>query len=173
MNPQSLDLENVFAIDRSGNELTYQNSSSDPSILKYRYKHIAKLDSELKYKQFSLGTSLRYNDFMRNIDKIFTSVLINGNYADNPLRDDPELNGASDGNIPQYNTWEGQIPGINAAREKFSNGDFIIDARLGYQLNNTLRLGFVINNLLNREYMTRPATMMPPRTFAFQCSLKI
>ena len=173
MNPQSLDLESVYAIDRSGNELTYQNSSSDPSVLKYRYKHIAKLDSELKYKQFSLGTSLRYNDFMRNIDKIFTSVLINGNYADNPLRDDPELNGASDGNVPQYDTWEGQIPGINAAREKFSNGDFIIDTRLGYQFNNTLRFGFVINNLLNREYMTRPATMMPPRTFAFQCSLKI
>lgn len=173
MNPQSLDLENVYAIDASDNELTYQNSSSDPSILKYRYNHIAKLDSELKYKHFSLGASLRYNDFMRNIDKVFTSVLINGNYSDNPLRDDPELNGASDGNVPQYDTYEGMIPGINAAREKFSNGDFIIDARLGYQFNSTTRFGFVINNLLNREYMTRPATMMPPRTFAFQCSLKI
>ena len=33
--------------------------------------------------------------------------------------------------------------------------------------------GFVINNLLNREYMTRPATMMSPRTFAFQINFKI
>ena len=45
--------------------------------------------------------------------------------------------------------------------------------KIGYQLNNMVRFGFVVNNLLNREYMTRPATMMPPRTFAFQCNLKI
>ena len=67
----------------------------------------------------------------------------------------------------------GLISGINKAREKYKNGDFIVDARLGYQLNNMVRFGFVVNNLLNREYMTRPATMMSPRTFAFQCNLKI
>ena len=66
-----------------------------------------------------------------------------------------------------------QIPGINAAREKFKNGDVIIDLRAGYQITETARIGFIINNLLNREYMTRPATMMPPRTFAMQLALKI
>ena len=82
---------------------------------------------------------------MKNIDKIFTEQ-------------DLELLG---------------ISGINEAREKYKNGDFIIDARLGYQLNNLVRFGFVINNLLNREYMTRPATMMSPRTFALQINFKI
>lgn len=173
MNPIPLDVEKVYAIDNGENEVTYQNSSSESTVLKYRYKHIAKIDTEIEYKQFSFGTSLRYNDFMQNIDNIFTSVLVNGNYADNPLRDDPALNGANDGGTPTYDNYEGMIPGINAAREKFANGDIIIDARLGYQFNNILRFGFVINNLLNREYMTRPATMMSPRTFAFQCSLKI
>ncbi len=127
--------------------LTYTNSSSDPSILKYRYTHIAKTDIELTYKSLSIGSSFRYNDFMRNIDKVFTEDFIGGE--------------------------NGMIPGINKAREKYINGDFIIDARLGYELNNMTRLGFIINNLLNREYMTRPATMMPPRTFAVQLSLKI
>ena len=65
------------------------------------------------------------------------------------------------------------ISGINEAREKFKDGDLIIDARLGYQFNEMIRFGFIVNNLLNREYMSRPATMMPPRTFAFQCSFKI
>ena len=88
---------------------------------------------------------------MRNIDAIFTSSLIN------------------DG-IPGY--FDG-IPGINDARDKFSGGDLIIDSRIGYQINNMFKLGFVINNLLNTEYMSRPANMMPPRTYAFQFNMKI
>ena len=84
---------------------------------------------------------------MKNIDKVFTEELIGGD--------------------------NGLIPGINKSREQYKNGDFIIDARLGYQFNDMLRFGFVVNNLLNLEYMTRPATMMAPRTFAFQLALKI
>ena len=153
MNPISIEPNEVYEIlddpvfleGEYIDSLTYTNSSSDPSILKYRYRHIAKTDIELTYKKLSLGNSLRYNDFMKNIDKIFTDSFL-------------EIIG---------------ISGINEAREKFKHGDFIIDTRIGYQFNDIVRFGFVINNLLNREYMTRPATMMPPRTFAFQCSLKI
>ncbi len=132
-------------------DITYNNSSSDPSVLKYRYKHLAKIDAELIYKRLSLGSSVRYNDFMKNIDAIFTDRTINEGFG--PI--------------------EAVIPGINEARDKFLNGDIIIDARMGYQLNDILRVGFVVNNVLNREYMTRPANMMPPRTFALQCNLKI
>ena len=153
MNPISLEPDKVYetlvdSIFLNGeyiSELTYTNSSSDPSILKYRYRNIAKIDIEFSYKKISLGNSLRYNDFMKNIDKIFTEEHL-------------ALLG---------------ISGINEARKKYKNGDLIIDTRLGYQLNNMVRFGFVVNNLFNREYMTRPATMMPPRTFAFQCNLKI
>ena len=155
MQPISLSPNEVYAVlDESmylGGEnidsLTYENSSSDPSILKYRYTHIAKTDIELNYKNISIGGSFRYNDFMKNIDKVFTDDLIGGE--------------------------DGMIPGINKAREQYLNGDFIIDTRLGYQFNSMVKLGFIVNNLLNREYMTRPATMMSPRTFAIQCSLKI
>ena len=156
MNPISLEPNVVYEV-LEGNgwynseteeyidSLTYTNSSSDPSILKYRYKHIAKVDIDFIYKKISWGTSFRYNDFMRNIDKIFT---------------DPALAGLG-------------ISGINEAREKYTRGDFIIDTRIGCQYNEMIRVGFVVNNLLNREYMTRPATMMPPRTFAIQLALKI
>jgi iron complex outermembrane receptor protein len=116
-------------------------------MLKYRYKHIAKADIEVIYKKTSLGGSVRYNSFMKNVDKVFTEDFIGGD--------------------------NGIIPGINTAREKFKDGDFIIDLRAGYQITKTARIGFIINNLLNREYMTRPATMMPPRTFAMQLALKI
>ena len=168
--PVPLDLDKAYATDLFGREATYRNSSSDTEVLKYRYQHLAKIDAEIVFKKISLGASFRYNDFMRNIDKIFTSVIMNGNYPDNPLRDDPSTWTAEN---PTYDDLDGQIPGINAAREKFKNGDFIIDIRAGYQINNNIRLGLIINNLLNREYMSRPANMMPQRTFAMQLRMKI
>ena len=144
MNPIPLDTTEVYA-EVLGNIVTYSNSSSDPSILKYRYNHIAKLDMELIYKKLSLGSSFRYNDFMKNIDKIFASEF----FA------------------------EEIVGGIPEAREKFKNGDFIVDVRTSYQLNDVTKISLVINNLLNREYMSRPANMMPPRTIALQCNMKI
>ena len=144
MNPVSLDLEQVYAESIHGYQLTYKNSGSDSTMLKYRYRHIAKVDLEIVYKGISLGGSMRYNSFMKNIDKIFTEDLI----AD-------------------------MIPGINESREKFGNGDLVIDLRAGYQITKTARIGLIVNNLLNREYMSRPANMMPPRTIAMQLALKI
>ncbi len=135
---------NLFGED-SITHLTYNNSSSDPTVLKYRYKHIAKIDAELIYKKLSFGGSLRYNDFMKNIDAIFADTAV-------------------------FSTL---VPGIPQARKNGENGDVIIDTRVGYQINNMFRFGFVINNLLNREYMSRPANMMPPRTFAMQLAIKI
>ena len=146
MNPISLNLNYVYEEDYYGRPLTYGNSGSDSTMLKYRYKHIAKADIEILYKKISLGGSMRYNSFMKNIDYIFTSELL------------PILTG---------------ISGINEAREKFKDGDLIIDLRAGYQMTKTARLGFIVNNLLNTEYMSRPANMMPPRTFAMQLALKI
>ena len=156
MNHKSLAPNEVYAYGYSHGEaydqsITYNNSSSDSTVLKYRYNHIAKLDLEIVYKKISLGGSFRYNSFMSNIDKIFTEDLIN--------------NG-----IP--GTFDG-IPGINNAREEFKHGDFIIDMRAGYSLNDKIRLGIIINNMLNREYMSRPADMEIQRTFAFQLSVKL
>jgi len=146
MDPISLDLDYVYAEDEY-KELTYISSSSDSTMLKYRYKHIAKADVEILYKKISIGGSMRYNSFMKNIDLVFTEEAIGGD--------------------------NGMIPGINTAREKFKNGDLIIDLRAGYQMTKTARLGFIVNNLLNREYMSRPANMMPPRTIAMQLAFKI
>ena len=139
--------EGVVEMEVLDQSINYNNSSSDSTILKYRYEHIAKADIEIVYKDISIGGSIRYNSFMKNIDLIFT---------------DPAIGGEN-----------GMISGINAARKEFNSGDLIIDLRAGYQMNKTARLGFVVNNVLNREYMTRPATMMSPRTFAMQLALKI
>lgn len=153
MNPISLKPNKSYANDFYDNPITYKNSSSDSTILKYRYKNVAKVDVELNRDKFSIGSSVRYNDFMSNIDYIFTTEIINNG--------DPNFG------------VDALIPGINESREKFKNGDIIFDMRIGYQIDEISKIGFVVNNLFNREYMSRPANMMPPRTFAFLINLKI
>ena len=150
LNPDEVYTESIGEISINGEiigpELTYNNSSSDPSILKYRYQHIAKIDAEITYfDNYILGGSVRYNSFMKNIDKVFTDEWLN-----------QEL-----------------IPGINEAREKFKNGDVIFDIRLGYNVDKNSKLSLMVNNVFNREYMSRPADMQPQRTIALQLSIKI
>ena len=76
INPISLSPDETLFMVEDSIPVTYSNSSSDPSVLKYRYKNIAKLDAEIIYKKYTLGTSIRYNDFMKNIDKIFTKYFL-------------------------------------------------------------------------------------------------
>ena len=97
-------------------------------------------------EEISSGVSIRYNSFMENIDAIFTSTL-----------------------------FEFAIPGIgiNESRETLSDGDFIVDYRYSRQVTEYSKVSFIINNILNTEYQSRPANMMPPRTVSVQWSIKV
>ena len=137
----------TYGEDINGIELNYYNTSSLDSndlFLKYRHKHVCKLDVEWQRGPIALGSSFRYNSFMLNVDKIFVSPL-----------------------------FETVVPGINESREQLNNGDFIVDTRVIYELNQTTSLSLIVNNLLNREYQTRPANMMPPRTLSLKCSVSL
>ena len=47
MNPISLELNKSYANDYYGNPITYNNSSADSTLLKYRYRTVATIDIEL------------------------------------------------------------------------------------------------------------------------------
>ena len=142
-----LNPEIPYGEDVNGNELNYYNTSSLDSsslFLKYRHKHVAKLDMEYKTGNWSFGTSFRYNSFMLNVDKIFVDPF-----------------------------FETLVPGIPESREKLADGDFIVDTRVICELNQTTSLSLIINNLFNREYQTRPANMMAPRTVSLKFGISI
>jgi outer membrane receptor protein involved in Fe transport len=65
------------------------------------------------------------------------------------------------------------LPGLREYREANDKGDVLVNWRFAWEPSATLKLSFFINNLFNREYMTRPADVGPPRTFAVQLGLKI
>lgn len=125
----------------------YQNTFSDTTgnILKYRFNHLAKLDVEVTYKKYSAGVSMRYGGFMRNIDKVFEEPIGGTTYI---------------------------LPGLKEYRQIYNKGNLVFDARLGYKLNDTYRFGFMVNNLLNSEYTSRPGDIQPPRNFSIQVQMK-
>jgi iron complex outermembrane receptor protein len=140
MNPISLNQDSTYRI-------SFSDSTSN--MLKYRFKHLVKLDIQATYKKFSLGISLRYNSFMKNIDLVFEEDL------------DPAIN--SEVYI---------LPGLKEYREKYNKGSLVIDFRLGYKFNEKIRLGLIANNLFNAEYSSRPGDIQPPRNFLMQLQMK-
>jgi iron complex outermembrane receptor protein len=64
------------------------------------------------------------------------------------------------------------INGIKEYRLKNKNGDIVFDARLSYQMNKMAKVGFIVNNVFNYEYIGRPADMQPPRSYAIQVAIK-
>ncbi len=124
----------------------YRQTFSDTSInlLKYRFRHLAKVDIQASYKKFFVGFSCRYNSYMQNIDRVFEQNL------------DP-----SGGELYI-------LPGLAEYRAKYNKGNFIVDTRMGYKINDAMKINFIANNLLNAEYVTRPGDIQPPRSFVLQ-----
>ena len=142
--PQALQPNLVYATDSTGKQMTYLNSSTNPSnnILKYRMQTIAKIDLQVTYKQFSIGGDMRYYSFMQNIDTIFYSFEAEGGY------------------------------GIEEYRKAHNTGISVFDARIGMQATKQFKIAFVVNNLTNLTYTLRPLKIESPRTFAIRLTYR-
>lgn len=130
---------------------SYTNTFSDSgsTVLKYRFKHLAKGDIEVKWKGIAVGFSCRYNSFMTNIDKTFVEGI-----------------SLIDGTTIEI------LPGLKRYREENNKGNLVFDARIGYEFMKHYRVGFMVSNLLNNEYVSRPGDVQPPRTYLLQLQLK-
>ena len=129
---------------------SYILTGSDSSqVLKYRNRHTFKGDVQLDYGKFSVGGSVRYMSFMRNIDVAFQQDLI----------------GVL---IPGYNSGQYIVPGLAEYRSIHNTGKTICDLRLGYEVKPGAKISLVVNNVFNIEMMGRPADIQPMRTFALQ-----
>lgn len=143
-----VDPDNPFGLDIF-NEVTYASTSSNPAndILKYRAQHLVRADVEFSMKGAAIGVSGRYNSNVQNIDGIFEEL------------DRPEFP-----HIPL---------GILNWRENHNKGDFILDLRASYQINETHKVALIANNALNREYAIRPLAIEEPRTTVFQYTINL
>lgn len=126
-------------------------------MLKYRFYHSAKADAEVTINRVNIGMSLNFNSFIVNIDKAFEDSLRFPNGS--PII----FNGQ-----PMF-----ILPGLREYREQNNKGQVIFDARFGIDLSKSSRISIVVRNIMNREYMIRPADVQAPRTFALQYMLKL
>ncbi|OFZ10458.1 MAG: hypothetical protein A3D92_11700 [Bacteroidetes bacterium RIFCSPHIGHO2_02_FULL_44_7] len=140
MNPVSLNNDPSYTA-------TFSDSGS--TLLKYRFKHLAKGDIELKWKGVSVGFSGRYNSYMANIDRTFVEGV--------PL---------ADGSVVQI------LPGLDNYRKIHNTGTVVFDLRFGYEFRKHYRVGLMVNNLLNVEYVSRPGDVQAPRSYVVQLQLK-
>ncbi len=146
MNPVLIDPDSSYIYGSNGNGGL---SDTNSRLLKYRFRHLAKGDIQFKYKKVMLGFSGRYNSFMENIDATFESGI-------NVV-----------GNTTQI------LPGLKSYRERNNNGALVFDTRIGYTINKHFLINFVINNVFNREYMTRPGDIQAPRQFLIRLQAQL
>jgi len=125
----------------------YRSTFSDTSsnMLKYRFNHLAKADLQFEYKGISIGGSMRLNSYMQNIDAIFENGFLGQQI----------------------------LPGLKNYREEHKGVTVVFDARIGYCYKEKYKIAFIVNNIANAEYMTRPGDVQAPRSFMLQLSYKL
>lgn len=167
--PQSIDPDEVFYSDSVGSsriDHTHNSTSIDTmKILKYRFEHLANIDIELTYRKWSLGYTFRYYSYMKNIDKVLYAM-------DSSVK---EENGHDqfDTGIIEY---RGDNEFVDAKGYSIGDkhpGNYVMDARISFQVAEWLKAAFIVNNLLNNEYSLRPLKMEQPRTASLQFTVKV
>ena len=123
-------------------------SSADYNVLKYRFRHTVKFDVESTIKKFRVGVTCNYNSFMEAVDAAFVDPI-----------------------IPAINLYI--IDGLQQYRDEQADGDLVIDIRLAFNINANSEVSLLCNNVLNREYSSRPAMMDAPRNFTLKYSLTL
>lgn len=140
--PEVLNADEVYATDSIGILYSFRTTRSDSTLmLKYRFRHMLKWDLQLSYQRFTLGWSFRYNSAIENIDAAFVTQ---------PLTL--------------------FVTGVQDARNANNKGKVINDVRCAYAITDKSKLSIVVSNLFNREVMTRPADLRPPRLTVVQWS---
>ena len=151
--PKTLEPDFIFGHDYNpagNNEFSYKSTSVDPSnsILKYRFLHTLKGDIDFSFKNWGVGTSLRYYSKLVNIDKA--------------IEDFEDATHKSGGSLqPIYY--------MDYFRTR-NNGNFVMDIRLSYKIHGMHKISLVANNLLNRTYSLVPLQAEEMRSIVVQYS---
>jgi outer membrane receptor protein involved in Fe transport len=116
---------------------TYIGTSYDTTghILKYRSPHLVRFDAQWTYPKGFVGISARYQSILQNFDKAFVTF------------EDLE-----------FVDW-----GLNDWLDDHPTLPWILDIRIGLNLNENSRVSVVVSNLLNEEYSIRPLAVESPR----------
>jgi iron complex outermembrane receptor protein len=115
----------------------------DGHILKYRRRHLLKLDLEAEIWKIFAGVNYQYYSRMINVDEVFLDPII--------------------GNL--------LLPGFPDYWENNENSYALMDARLGWNITSMIRITALCRNIFNVEYLGRPGDLGRPRNISLQIRL--
>lgn len=119
--------------------------STDQNVLKYRSKHLIKLDVEARYKKLKWGVSFQRASHVINIDRAFEKV--------------PPI--------------DADAFGIGSYRSVYNDGYYLLDSRISYTFFKKMELTVLMNNILNDEYSLRPALVEAPRNIGMRLDVTL
>jgi iron complex outermembrane receptor protein len=131
------------------NTITYaQTSSSTTNFLKYRPRNQLKLLFNLAYKFIEFNADYQYLGYQVNIDGAFVNApfttLSTAFQALQEYRADKEAHG--------------------------SKGDNILNLGLAFKATSKFKIGMIVKNATNTQWMTRPGQFQAPRNYTIQLS---
>ncbi len=118
--------------------------AEDGQILKYRRRHLLKLDLEASAWNIFVGTNFQYYSRMINIDEVFLDPLT--------------------GNL--------LLPGFPDYWKDHDTAYTVMDFRLGWNITDMIRITAILRNAFNIEYLGRPGDIGQPRNISLQLGLE-
>lgn len=138
-------------------QITYgMLSSSNTNQLKYRPTHQLKLIFGIVHKKFDVTLDYQFIAYQKNIDYAFVSYFFT-DIASTSLG----------GNVQSFKALKQYRDAKEAAGYK---GDNIVNISVGYKPVEAFKIAFIIKNLANWEWMTRPGMFQAPRSYTLQLS---
>lgn len=135
-----------------------KEKSNTSKYLKYRQKHTVKAVLDFQWKRLTLGTNIMWKSKTLAVDYLM---------VDERPKAQPEamdyLRYVLFGNV------NGQT--LNSYWDKMNTDYCVVDLRAGVKITKEASFQFMINNLFNKEYSTRPMLVAAPRTYVMQFNL--
>lgn len=116
-------------------------SDDTSKLLYYRIRHLFRADIELSYKMCYLGATFNYGSTPEKIPALFRQASF---------------------------VFFKDVNALDKYIAAHPNGDFFMDIRAGVNVNDHLKIGFIVKNLTNRLYQLRPGKIEPLRNFTLQ-----
>lgn len=157
--PEDTDYKNKNEEEATFNDpMRMKEKSNTSKYLKYRQKHTVKAVFDFQWKRLTLGTNIMWKSKTLAVDYLM---------VDEREKDQPEIMDYVRDIL--YGNVEGQT--LNSYWMKNNTPYCVVDLRAGVKITKEVAFQFMINNLFNKEYSTRPMLVSAPRTFVMQLNV--
>ncbi|RHJ78383.1 TonB-dependent receptor domain-containing protein [Parabacteroides sp. AM08-6] len=140
--------------------LQMKEKSNNSKYLKYRQKHTVKGTLDFQWKRINLGVNAAWKSRTLAVDYLMVDE------REKPFGQKEIMDHVRDllfGNIG------GET--LGSYWEQTNKSYFTMDLRAGVKVTKEVQFQFLINNLLNKEYSTRPMAVAAPRTFVMRLGI--